>query len=163
MDWVLGMTRRVALPTADISGGGQKKQCPIGGDSGGSEWKGIRKGWAFGSEEFRERITELMETSIAGRKRSSYSGQLVRKHDERQAAELIDRGLERLGLSKKALPLLKKGDPRKKALAWMLKSNTIVKNEWISRQLQTGSPSNIARMVKEADPKLIETLDLMMK
>ena len=31
MDWVLGMTRRVALPTADISGGGQKKQCPIGG------------------------------------------------------------------------------------------------------------------------------------
>jgi hypothetical protein len=65
-------------------------------------------------------------------------------------------------LSKKALPLLKKGD-RKKALAWMLKSNTIVKNEWISRQLQTGSPSNIAIMVKEADPKLIETLSRMMK
>lgn len=127
------------------------------------EWEEIRSGWAFGSEEFRERITEMMEDAVAGTKRDSYSGELVRKHNARQATELVDCALREMDLCREDLPLLKKSDQRKKALAWLLKKHTVVKNEWIATHLYMGTPSNISRMIKEADSDLIKMLEKMLK
>lgn len=118
------------------------------------EWQGIRKGWAFGSEDFRERIEALFESNLEGNKRSSYAGEMAAKHDEREADRLLGLALDKLGLTRDDLTSLKKGDGRKKAIAWVIKTNTTVKNEWLSRKLHMGSASNIARLANEADDKL---------
>ena len=84
---------------------------------------------------------------VAGRKRASYHAGALRAQDEVQAVRLLSDGLERLGLSAAAVVKLKQSDPRKQALAWLMKSQTIVADEWIAARLQMGDRSNISRAV----------------
>jgi hypothetical protein len=44
---------------------------------------------------------------------------------------LIETGLEKLGLLSTDLTELKKSDSRKKGVAWFIRKQTSVKNEWI--------------------------------
>jgi hypothetical protein len=44
--------------------------------------KELRRGWALGSEEFRDRMSDLASGIVRGRKRESYSGEEVRRYDE---------------------------------------------------------------------------------
>ena len=36
-------------------------------------------------------------------------------------------------------------DPRKQALAWLIKKNTMAGDEWITRELEMGHRSNVSR------------------
>ena len=38
-------------------------------------------------------------------------------------------------------------DPRKQALAWLIKRNTMAEDEWITRELEMGHRSNVSRAV----------------
>jgi hypothetical protein len=69
------------------------------------------------------------------------------RHDEQHAARLLAAGLERLGLTIPAMASLKKTDVRKQALAWLIKSQTVVGDEWLGAHLQMGDRSNISRAV----------------
>ena len=77
--------------------------------------------------------------------------ELVKKHDEREARRLLDERLAKLKLEATDLPALKKGDDRKKVVAWVIRKNTSVKNEWIVQHLHMGRASNLSRYVKEVD------------
>ena len=68
--------------------------------------KELRRGWALGSEEFRDRMSDLASGIVRGRKRESYSGEEVRRCDETAARELLARGLDRLGMDLAAMKLL---------------------------------------------------------
>lgn len=114
-------------------------------------WAKIRQGWAYGGDGFRSHLQELLDGVMEGNRRDSYSGEPVEKHDEREAAGLLAEGLEKLGLGSMDLPALKKGDDRKKAIAWVIRKKTCVKNEWIARHLHMGRASNLSRYVKDVD------------
>jgi putative transposase len=60
--------------------------------------KELRSGWVLGSEEFRDRMSELAGDIVRGRKRESYSGEEVRRYDETAARKLLTRGLDALGM-----------------------------------------------------------------
>ncbi|MDZ8118760.1 transposase [Pontiella agarivorans] len=114
-------------------------------------WALIRKGWAFGGDNFRSQLQEVLDGVMDGNRRESYSGEPVKKHDEREAERLLAEGLRRLKVDDADLALLKKGDNRKKVVAWIIRKKTSVKNEWIVQRLHMGRASNLSRYVKDVD------------
>ena len=114
-------------------------------------WAKIRRGWAYGGDDFRVRMQEMLDGVMEGKRRDSYSGEQVKKHDEREAQRLLSDGLVKLKLDVADLSVLKKGDTRKMVVAWVIRNNTSVRNEWIVQHLHMGRASNLARYVKEVD------------
>lgn len=56
-----------------------------------------------------------------------------------------------LGLEESELGRLRKNDPRKKVVAWLIRKSTSVKSEWISERLSMGSASKLSSFVKEVE------------
>jgi REP element-mobilizing transposase RayT len=118
-----------------------------GAEEQAREWRKLQRGWYLGSESFRDRLMDRVDGIVAGRKRNSYHGESLRTHDEREAAKLLSAGLARLGLTAKMVVSLKKTDPRKQALAWLIKTRTVVRDEWLIARLEMGHRSNISRAI----------------
>jgi len=111
-------------------------------------WRKLRRGWYLGSESFRDRLMDWAAGAAQGRKRSSYAGrEPLGRYDEKGAEELLQGGLERLGLGRREATALKQADPRKQALAWWVKSQSIVGDEWITKELEMGHRSNVSRAI----------------
>jgi len=113
------------------------------------QWNNIRRGWCFGSDEFREKMTGMLDGALDGKRRDSFCGEEVAAHDAFAAERLLNSGLKKLGVSRSDLSGLPKGDPRKKALALLIRRKTSVRNEWISGSLVMGSPARLSAYVKE--------------
>ena len=90
------------------------------------------------------------------------SGAGLRAHDEGEAGRLLARGLEGLGLTLAQAAALKKTDARKQALAWLVKSRTVVGDEWIVARLEMGHRSNVSRAVSAyREPQAAERRKLL--
>jgi len=109
------------------------------------EWKKIRRGWYLGPEEFGGKLGELVDGQMGKRKRSSYSGEEVDRHDERMAEALLQEGLEVLGLDETAVLAGRKGSDEKCLLAWLVRRQTAVPNAWISHRLKMGRSDCLSR------------------
>ena len=114
-------------------------------------WAEIRRGWCFGSETFRDEMSGKVSGVLAGKRRDSFSGDEVLKHDIRAAEYLLDEGLRKLNLSRSELAALPKGDQRKMVLAWLVRKQTSVRNEWISKTLWMGSPARLSAYLRVVD------------
>jgi REP element-mobilizing transposase RayT len=108
------------------------------------QWRKIRRGWAYGSDEFRLKVQDCLDAAVAGKRRDSFMGEEIRMHDELEAERLFQQGLNCCGLAEAELSCLKKGDARKKVIAWYIRKNTSVRVEWITKRLQMGSTSNFS-------------------
>lgn len=111
------------------------------------EWRALQRGWYLGSESFRDRLMDRVDGIVAGRKRASYRREGLGAHDEKEALRLLAGGLDRLGLTANTVLSLRKTDPRKQALAWLIKTRTVMRDEWLVARLQMGHRSNISRAV----------------
>ncbi len=124
------------------------------------DWNNIRRGWIFGSDEFCKEVRASIDRAAEGVQRESSSGGAARQHDEQSATELFKRGLSALGIEQSDLKKMKKGDDRKKAMAWLVRKNTSVKNEWIAETLWMGNVATVSRSVgaveKASDGYLME-------
>ena len=118
----------------------------------------LRQGWALGSQVFRERMSDMVGALMLQRKRASYAGQELRRHDETAAQRLLDSGLQALGMELPDTRQLRQNDRRKQALAWLVKTQSIVGDEWVRQQLDMGDRSNVSRAVsafrKETQPQI---------
>ncbi len=112
-------------------------------------WRKIRRGWCLGDPEFRTQMEALVDQRISRYDRRSYLGEEARTHDKAEALRLLQFGLSQLKLKADELPNLKKGDVRKKVIAWLIHQHTGVRNDWICEQLSMGNSSNLARHVAE--------------
>lgn len=68
-----------------------------------------------------------------------------------EARRLLEEGLNRVGLDEEELGVLKKSDPRKMVAAWLIRRNTVVRNEWISLKLQMGRVSKLSFFIKAVE------------
>jgi len=59
--------------------------------------------------------------------------------------------MTQVGLSSEELIALKKSDPRKMVVAWLIRRNTAVRNEWISDPLHMGRVSKLSCFVKQVE------------
>ena len=112
-------------------------------------WAKIRRGWCFGEEAFRNQMIKALDGVMEGNRRDSFVGDEMKRHDMLEAERLLRRGLAQLKLSFSELETLKKCDPRKKVMAWLVRKNTSVKNEWISEKVCMGCASKMSLYVRE--------------
>lgn len=130
-------------------------------------WQAIRSGWCLGDDNFRGEMEQLANRQIKQHDRRSYLGDEARRHDELEAERLLNTGLDCLGVDRSILPRLKKNDVQKKVVAWLIRQNTSVRNEWICEKLSMGRPSNLARHVKDVsestDVDVVEMRKMMKK
>ncbi|MHC4180369.1 MAG: transposase [Planctomycetota bacterium] len=112
------------------------------------EWEDIRRGWCLGDENFRSRMKRRLDQLLGKHHKSSYSGPALRDHQRRTAAELLAAGLAAVGLDPQELATTRKTDPRKQAVAWLLRTNTTVRNRWVSSQLHMGHEVNVSQAVR---------------
>ncbi|MEM9479697.1 MAG: transposase [Verrucomicrobiota bacterium] len=114
----------------------------------------LRRGWCFGSEAFREKITDqfshLMNAGRKGRRRkaSGFTGEETGGHTEARAEEVVVAGLKALGIKDKELEFLKKGDWRKAMIARSIRSRTTVPMAWIAQRLQMGVTGRVSHAVR---------------
>ena len=112
----------------------------------------LRRGWYLGDESFRDRLLALVEKgSKALRKRGGHSGKAVAAHGEREAERLVVAGLCELELcDEKGNPLpARKGDPRKVALATLLRTHTAISNQWVAKRLEMGHDRSVSRLIRQ--------------
>lgn len=120
-------------------------------------YSSLRRGWLFGSQEFREKLLSLLEKG--GRKikkANGYHGEQLNDHGARRAARLIEAGLKVFQVSKEELRAQAKGDWRKGLLAAMIQDETTVRLDWISEELRMGTRAGVCRLAKEARQKMRE-------
>jgi len=115
------------------------------------QWSNIRKGWCVGGDEFRSQMVIALDNVMKEKRRDSFTGEEIKKHDALEAQRLLNRGLLKLGLSNTDLSKLRKNDSRKKIIAWLVRKNSSVKNEWIAKALQMGCVSNMSQFVREVE------------
>ena len=76
---------------------------------------------------------------------NGYGGEQARDYGEASARGYIDQALSDLAVTKDELLLLKKTDWRKAMIVRLLRANTSVKLDWISKELNMGARSGIGR------------------
>ncbi len=107
----------------------------------------------------QKRVLEISESETpwnvderwAKIRRDSFVGAEARKHDVLEARRLLQEGMTQVGLYSEALISLKKSDPRKMVVAWLIRRNTAVRNEWIIDQLHMGRVSKLSYFVKQVE------------
>ena len=122
----------------------------------------LRRGWCLGGEGFRERMLRLLNGAgerLRRPRRTAVDASVQRDHGLEEARRLLEEGLRCLGMEREELPLLKKGDPRKAALAVRIRTRTTVPNAWIAEQLQLGHVSRLNRCARTAPPELLRKLE----
>ena len=125
----------------EVSGGRESKELD-------EAWKDIRRGWCVGDDAFRDRLLDLADRRASGRRRASYRDEGLRMHDEREAVRLLEQAAARFGVSISELWGRRQTDPVKQAVAWWVKSQSVVSDEWVSEKLEMGSRTNIHRAVR---------------
>jgi len=101
--------------------------------------KGLRRGWCFGSEEFREKLLGRFDESVAR------IPAMENLHDEQEAKQIIELGLALCGLRREELKEMPKGKLEKIVIASVIRKRTMMTNGWIAKELHMGDPSRVCR------------------
>ncbi len=109
------------------------------------EFKRVERGWCLGGEEFRRELLEQVDT----RPGPSHFGGVVQEAEAVQAEQLVIAGLKRMRWSEADLRAHRKGEPRKVALAWKLRSQTTMPLVWIAERLNMGTRGHLAWLLQQ--------------
>lgn len=97
--------------------------------------KTVRRGWCFGSEQFKEQMLELIESRLG----EHHSGEIRRESAQSRAERIIAEELERLGWAERDLTTKWKNDPHKLALAARLRKETTLSLKQIAAPVALGT------------------------
>ena len=107
----------------------------------------LRRGWFWGSEQFREFLLKKADAKAIRRNRNYQSTQMGRDHAQSEAEALVRQGLERFKLSESDLKSLPGSDPRKVAIAESIHKNTTTPLGWTAERLQMKSAANVSQQL----------------
>lgn len=127
-----------------------------GGNLPDAAMAALRRGWYLGDEKFRARLLSLVGKGAKSlRKKGSHAPAPVRGHGEMEAEKIVADGLKILGLAgvSDLSAKTRKGEPRKVALATLVKSRTCVGNEWLARRLVMGHNRSVSRLIRQGRDK----------
>lgn len=119
----------------------------------------VERGWCFGSEEFREKMSLLVgdakkDMGSAEGKANGYSGQQANDHAEATARLWIQRGMKVCGLTHEELASMNKTDWRKAMIVRSIRKHSSVKLDWIAKELHMGVRSGVTRAEQLLKTKL---------
>ena len=122
-----------------------------------AEYKALRRGWCLGSAEFKSELSDGLNEQLNSLKRDSTLGETRRMHDQFEAERILQEGAELVELKLSEKDVLKKNDPRKELIAWVLTKKTSVGQEWIAQQLGMGNRVNVSRAIRSIEKTTDET------
>jgi len=128
----------------------EQRAAQDGGNLEDEAMAALRRGWYLGDESFRNRLLSLVKEGAGKlRKKGSHAPAPVKAHSEAEAERMVAAGLKTLDLSGGRLASARKGDPRKVALATVVKAHTCVGNEWLARRLEMGHNRSLSRLIRQ--------------
>jgi hypothetical protein len=104
----------------------------------------IRRGWSFGGEDFIARLLDRIPGSVSEHHHARERSQT----DEQRAEAIISARLKQLGWGKADLGTRRKSDPKKVALARVLRSQTTMSLKWIAQHLEMGSWTHVSNLLR---------------
>jgi len=107
----------------------------------------LRRGWYWGSEQFREFLLKKADATAIRRNRNYQSTQMGRDHAQSEAEALVRRGLQRFKLSEIDLKSLPGSDPRKVAIANSIHKSTTTPLDWTAERLRMKSAANVSQQL----------------
>lgn len=115
----------------------------------------LRRGWYLGGETFKDRLLKLLEKRPDPPSGRSRTGDPLKDHGEREAERIVGMGIRVLDLhdGEKGLAAWRKSDPRKIAIASLLRERTMIGNAWISERLVMGHPGSVSRLLASCRDK----------
>jgi putative transposase len=118
-------------------------------------YSSLRRGWFFGSEDFREKLLKMLSQRPARiEKANGYHGTQLNDYAEKQARALIRAALEHFRVELTTLRRARKGDWRKGFIAALIRTHTTMKLDWIAQQLSMGTRAGVSRLASEARERL---------
>jgi len=132
----------------------EKRAADDGGNLSDEAMAALRMGWYLGDETFRDRLLELVKKGSGLLvKKGSHVAAPVRRHGELEAEKMVAKGLVQFDLVDEAGRLIpsRKGDPRKVALATVIKTHTSVGNEWLAERLEMGHNRSVSRLIRQGN------------
>ena len=110
----------------------------------------LRRGWYWGTQEFRERMVERFGKVTQGTKDRGVRGsELYQRHDKVGAERILRQGEKHFGAKLEVLSEPRYGDLRRVALAYALVKRTTVSRSWIAERLNLKSAANVSQRVKK--------------
>jgi REP-associated tyrosine transposase len=116
------------------------------------EFKGVVRGWALGSEAFREELLAQMQE-----KRGDHYGPELREADAAHAEKLVLGELRRRRWTAATLNRRLKGDPEKIKIALRLRQETTMTLKWIAERLKMGTWTYLSNCLSVQRKKKRET------
>ena len=103
----------------------------------------------MGGQGFEDDLLNRLKGVVSGRKRESYGGLEMMRHDETEAERLVVDGLRKLKLKESDLRCLRKGAREKSLLAWRVHENAMVGHVWIAARLKMGVAASTGKYVRK--------------
>jgi len=131
----------------------EQRAAQDGGNLSDEAMAALRRGWYLGDDAFRDKLLSLIHKGARRLKKSgSHTGPPVTGYGQAEAERIVAVGLDALGMTNEAGGLLpaRKGDPRKVALATLVKARTSVSNEWLAARLEMGHNRSVSRLIRQA-------------
>ena len=125
----------------------------VSDDEGQSLQATLRRGWYFGTEEFREKLLErlgVVDEEGGETRRKGYGGQQTHDHGVKEAERIIGIGEELFELEPGSWEKMAKGDWRKGMLAALIRKRSLVDNGWLASRLCMGARNAVSRSIKQA-------------
>jgi len=140
----------------------EKRGRENGGNLSDAAMAALRNGWYLGDETFRDQLLGLVKKgSKLMMRKGSHAAAPIKGHGEGEAEKMVVLGLDKWGLVNAVGRLIqtRKGDPRKVALATVIKAHTSVGNEWLAQRLDMGHNRSVSRLIRQGnDSKEIRKL-----
>jgi hypothetical protein len=114
----------------------------------GKSYVSLQQEWAVGSDEFKDKLLDLLEGKLAHISENSITGGMKKAYELRHTERCFKRAVDAVGLSVDELGGLKKSDIRKQAVCWYLKQHTKASSAWLCAQLHMGASPNISKGVR---------------
>jgi REP element-mobilizing transposase RayT len=122
----------------------------------------LRRGWYWGTQAFAERMLKIGEAVLKKNRHPSYRGSPEsRAHGEQEALRLLKEGLKLARIDAQDLAGLKGSDPRKVAIARVIRHRTTVSMSWLAEHLAMRSAANVSQQIRrnpQADKSLPKPL-----
>ena len=109
-----------------------------------NSYRQLRRGWYVGDELFRDKLLNYLPEEGAG---DNLRGEQRRDHGEAKAEDLILRATKAFGIDESELLSMKSARLEKQAVAWLIKSRTVMTGVWVAERLTMGHPINVSRAV----------------
>ena len=119
------------------------------GSESDQDWKPLRRGWCWGSKDFRQELLEKMREHT----RPNHGGEERRESEEAWAERMVVGELRRRHWTAAELAQRRKGDLQKLAIARRLRRETTMTLNWIANRLNMGTAGSLANLLRNAKAK----------